>query len=109
MKKVEPKFKLWLEADGAPVIGEGRMALLVAIDECGSLTEAARRCGISYRHAYNLIKSMNKRCGCKMIETKVGGSDGGWSQLSKDAERLVREYATLKRALAKLISDSNTK
>lgn len=94
--KIEPKFKLWFEVDGKPVIGEGRADLLLEIYECGSLSKAAENLGISYRQAHNLIGNLNERYGEKIIETAIGGVRGGGTQLTDAGKRLVENYLLLK-------------
>ena len=59
--KTVPKFKLWFEVEGKPVIGEGRADLLLEIYECGSLSKAAKKLNISYRRAHDLVNSINER------------------------------------------------
>ena len=99
----QARFKLWFEVDGKPVIGDGRVELLASIDECGSLSEAARRGGISYRQAYNLISILNRRCGVRIVETSIGGKSGGGTRLTGEGQKLVREYVSLKRDLEKRV------
>ncbi len=102
--KIVPNFKLWLEADGKSVIGDGRAELLREIDQCGSLSQAARNLGISYRHAYKLIENLNERCGQTIIETSIGGSDGGGMRITEFARELIKEFAILKNEMTKYIN-----
>ena len=44
--------KHWIELDGRFVIGDGGAELLRAVDHQGSLAQAARHVGWSYRHAW---------------------------------------------------------
>ena len=48
-KQWEVRAKVWLEIEGRPFMGEGRMAMLEAIDRCGSIINASRETGIAYR------------------------------------------------------------
>jgi len=94
--KIVPNFKLWMEMDGKTIISDGRAALLLEIDKCGTLSQAARNRGISYRHAYNLVGNLNERCGFIILQTKVGGYKGGGMQLTEAGKRLLQEYYVLK-------------
>ena len=66
------KVKWWLEKDGGLVLGKGRCMLLEAIDRGGSLSEAARICGISYRAAWGKLKASEDRLGEPLVETQPG-------------------------------------
>ena len=66
------KVKWWLEKDGALVLGRGRCMLLEAIDRLGSLREAARVCGISYRAAWGKLRASEERLGEPLVETRRG-------------------------------------
>ena len=57
LKKIQPKIKLWLEVDGAVVFGGGRVALFQAIEETGSIKQAAEKLNMSYRAAWGKIKA----------------------------------------------------
>jgi molybdate transport system regulatory protein len=66
------KVKWWLEKDGGLVLGKGRCMLLEAIDRQGSLREAARVCGISYRAAWGKLRASEERLGEALVETRAG-------------------------------------
>jgi molybdate transport system regulatory protein len=69
---MELMVKWWLEKDGALVLGRGRCMLLEAIDSQGSLREAARVCGISYRAAWGKLRASEERLGEALAETRPG-------------------------------------
>ena len=104
MKSV-PKFKLWFEVDGKPVIGEGRADLLLEIYECGSLSKAAKKLKISYRRAHDLVNNINERCGEKIIETTVGGAEGGGTCLTEKGEKLVQDYIKLRDGITEYVGE----
>ena len=66
------KVKWWLEKDGGLVLGKGRCMLLKAIDQRGSLREAARVCGISYRAAWGKLRASEERLGEALAESQPG-------------------------------------
>jgi molybdate transport system regulatory protein len=105
--KVNANFKLWLEVDGRPIIGDGRAELLEEINKAGSLSKAAKNLGISYRHAHDLVDNLNERCGVPIIETTIGGSDGGGMHVTEYGMKLVKEFAILKKDISKYIKSNS--
>lgn len=105
--KVKPNFKLWLEVDGRPIIGDGRAELLQEINKAGSLSKAAKNLGISYRHAHDLVDNLNDRCGVPIIETTIGGSDGGGMRVTEYGMKLVSEFALLKKDISNYIKSNS--
>jgi molybdate transport system regulatory protein len=89
--KLNLKFKIWLEKDGK-AFGEGPYELLSGVKARGSLRKAAQDMNMSYSLAHKLIKSLEERLGYPLIERTVGGSGGGGSSLTPDAEHLMQNY-----------------
>src|SRR4029450_3789287 len=52
----QPKTKIWLEHGGRFMIGDGGLHLLEGIARSGSLAEAVREIGWSYRHAWGYLR-----------------------------------------------------
>ena len=102
--KVNANFKLWLEVDGRPIIGDGRAELLEEINKAGSLSKAAKNLGISYRHAHDLVDNLNERCGIPIIETTIGGTDGGGMRVTEYGMKLVNQFNLLKKDIMNYIS-----
>lgn len=88
---LEVKYKIWLENDGK-VFGKGPYCLLKGVKDKGSLSEAAKVMGMSYNKAYNLIRLIEGRLGFKLIASKSGGTKGGGSILTLEAENLMEVY-----------------
>ena len=83
---------LWVSVDGQDLGGQGRLGLLRAIVEQGTLTAAARAVGISYKHAWDAISAMNTLAGQPLVERVTGGRGGGSSQLTAHGLRLLQRY-----------------
>ncbi len=90
---MEPKLKLWVEKDGAIVLSGYRVRLLQHIDETGSLAEAARRMGLSYRRAWGKIREIEENLGVRLVESEVGGAGGGSTHLRPVGERVLALYS----------------
>ncbi len=52
------------------------------VAETGSLAEAARRMGLSYRRAWGKISEIETNLGVRLVETEVGGAGGGSTHLT---------------------------
>lgn len=83
---------MWLSVDGATLGGHGRMGLLRAVAEHGSITQAARAFGMSYKAAWGAIDTMNARTGLSLVERTTGGRGGGFTRLTVHGERLLERY-----------------
>jgi molybdate transport system regulatory protein len=80
---MEIRAKFWIENKGEVVTGGGKIALLLAVDRLGSIQQAADEFGMSYRHAWGAIKRIEQRAGFKIVDTRLGGRDGGARLTSK--------------------------
>jgi len=96
---VKPAFKMWLETDRGYVFGEGPFDLLQGIQVTGTLSGAARTLGMSYRHAWGLVKDVEQNLGKAMLRTYKGGrTGGGGAELTKEALDLLTMYERAKTA-----------
>ena len=93
--KYKIKSRIWIEADGNILLGEGRISLLKGIEETGSLTKAAKSLGMSYKKAWSLIDAVNSRAEKPVITTSIGGKGGGGAQLTPYGKSLVIAFETL--------------
>jgi molybdate transport system regulatory protein len=89
--------RLTLRVDLGPdrSIGPGKIRLLEAIRDAGSISEAGRTLGMSYRRAWLLVADMN---GCfrePVISTQLGGARGGGAALTPFGSGLVEEYRAI--------------
>jgi molybdate transport system regulatory protein len=90
--KSKVQFRMRIYRDEGIAIGPGKIALLEAIAETGSISAAARQLGMSYRRAWVLVDEMNKALKSPAVTTAAGGSHGGGTALSPTGEALVRHY-----------------
>ena len=102
---MEIKSKLWIEVDGEPVFGRGRRFLLNAIDEYGSINQAAKEINISYRKAWSYIKAMEERLGIKLVDRQAGGKNGGGALLTKDARKFLKKYEQMEEGIREMVDE----
>ena len=86
---------LWISAGGESLGGHGRVALLQAIAEHGSITQGAKAFGMSYKAAWDAIDTMNNLAGEPLVETATGGRGGGATRLTARGERMVKRFNEL--------------
>jgi molybdate transport system regulatory protein len=101
---VKARTKLWFTEDGKTVMGAGRAELLKAIDEERSLRKACKKLGISYKHAWNMLKKMNEALDEPAIITVRGGKNQG-TFLTDVGRKLLAEYDTGKQLINETIKD----
>jgi molybdate transport system regulatory protein len=71
-------------------IGPGRADLMELIAETGSISEAAKRMGMSYKRAWVLVQALNEGFGAPLVEASRGGTAQGASLTSAGREVLER-------------------
>jgi molybdate transport system regulatory protein len=94
------RTKVWLVADGMHAFGSGVARLLEAVDQCGTLREAARAARMSYRHAWDLIRNAEKHLGNPLIIPHAGGRGGGRTSLSPYGKHMLDMFQQLNRDVA---------
>ena len=110
--RVRPRLRIMRGEEIA--LGPGRADLLELIASTGSLRSAAKRMGVSYMRAWQLIKYTNQCFRDPVVEAVRGGRTGGGARLTavglkavalyrrmeKESERAARlPWAELKRLL----------
>ncbi|MCC6543809.1 MAG: LysR family transcriptional regulator [Nitrospirae bacterium] len=86
---------MWIEGKNGTFLGYGRVILLERIKEYGSISEAAKSMDMSYRHAWELVDSINKQARKPLIETATGGKGGGGAMLTAAGDRAVSVFREL--------------
>jgi len=102
---IELRWKIWLEKDGAAIFGDGRAALLEAIERTGSLSAAARELQIPYRSAWKHVNHMERAYGKKILDRRTGGATGGGCRLTDAGQRLLHGYLKFREGIDELLSE----
>jgi molybdate transport system regulatory protein len=76
-------------------IGPGKVLLLEAIRDTGSISQAGRSLGMSYRRAWLLVDDMNRCFREPVVTAQPGGSQGGGAALTAFGEKVVLRYRTI--------------
>ncbi|MEO7336855.1 MAG: TOBE domain-containing protein [Caldimonas sp.] len=99
--------ELWLTLDGHNLAGARRVALLAEIARMGSITQAAKAVGLSYKGAWNAIEDMSNQAGEPLLDRMVGGKGGGHTRLTPRGEKLVRNFDLIRAEHARFIERLN--
>ena len=99
--------ELRLSLDGRDLAGGRRVALLAEIARVGSITQAAKAVGLSYKGAWNAIEDMANLAGEPLLERSVGGKGGGSTRLTPRGEKLVRNFALIREEHARFVDRLN--
>jgi len=97
-----------LRLDFAPghAIGHGKVRLLEAVRDHGSISAAGRSMGMSYRRAWLLIDELNGLFEEPVVGTKHGGQHGGGAELTPFGHRVVQQYRSIEaKAYAAVAAD----
>lgn len=81
--------RVWVDGSEGTFLGYGRIVLLERIREYGSITKAAKSMEMSYRHAWDLVDSMNKQAKSPLVESATGGKGGGGARVTEEGERMI--------------------
>jgi molybdate transport system regulatory protein len=90
-----PKLRLRIEFAGRHTLGPGKIQLLEAVDEHGSISAAARSMQMSYRHAWEMLDDINQCFSEPAIVTETGGRSGGGAQVTDFGRDLVARFRVM--------------
>lgn len=97
-----PRPMLRIDLPGGARIGPGKIALLEAVGETGSITAAGKALGMSYRRAWLLLDALNHTFDTPVVATAAGGAHGGGAQVTEFGRSLIVAYRDLEAACAAL-------
>ncbi|MES2626283.1 MAG: TOBE domain-containing protein [Pseudomonadota bacterium] len=94
-------------------VTDKRLDILRRVGSAGSISEAARGAGVSYKAAWQAIETLSNLAGEALVEKVVGGTGGGGAKLTDAGERLLvaseQLHAARKSVLQKLDKKANKK
>lgn len=96
-----PRLSLRVDFDNGERLGPGKVALLEAIQETGSISAAGRSFGMAYSRAWQLVDTMNRMFAEPVIDAQGGGRHGGGATLTAFGERLVELYRSAEAKVSK--------
>jgi molybdate transport system regulatory protein len=85
------------------------IGLLSAIEHTGSLNQAAKKMGLSYKGAWQIIERANNSSPKLLVTTATGGSKGGGSCLTEAGHALLALFTDLEQQHQRFIAQLNRK
>lgn len=86
-----------------------RIDILRRLQDAGSISEAARRAGVSYKAAWQAIDILSNLAGTPLVEKVVGGAGGGGAQLTQAGNELLKASTELELAKTQLVKKASAK
>lgn len=86
------RFRMRITHGDQIAVGPGKIALLEAIEQTGSITAAAKSLDMSYRRAWLLLDEMNRSLREPAVTTSKGGNSGGGSVLTESGRQVIALY-----------------
>ena len=93
-----PSLSLRINLDPGGRIGPGKIELLEHIASEGSISAAARKMEMSYKHAWDLVEEMNRLFGKPLLDAQTGGRKGGGAQLTPLGLSVISRFRAIERA-----------
>lgn len=93
-----PRLTLRIDFDQGRAIGPGKIKLLELIDKHGSISEAGRQMGMSYRRAWVLVDNLNHCFRAPVVSSQAGGQHGGGASLTEFGHAVVAHYRAVESA-----------
>jgi molybdate transport system regulatory protein len=89
------RLTLRVDLDEDRAVGPGKIRLLEAIRDTGSITKAGIALGMSYRRAWLLVDDMNNCFREPVVAAHAGGRRGGGAALSPFGRNLIDQYRAI--------------
>ena len=89
-----------LDGEGRRRFGPGVAALLSEVREKRSLRAAPASMGMAYSKAWRIVRDAEESLGCKLLDSTIGGRNGGGAVLTAEAETLLDAYQALRDEVA---------
>ncbi len=81
-----------------------RLEVLRAIGQTGSISQAARSTGVSYKAGWQAVETLSNLAGVPLVEKVVGGAGGGGARLTRPAFDLLEAADRMRAAQQQTLS-----
>lgn len=105
MKEKEIRLRCWIEKNGVKFFGPGRLEILTLIELEGSLSKAAKRMGMSYKKAWDMVDDLNKRGQEPFVILRKGGEKGGGAEITTSGKKIIADYRRIIQKLQTILDE----
>jgi molybdate transport system regulatory protein len=81
-----------------------RLDILRRVGACGSISQAAREAGVSYKAAWQALDMLSNLAGVPLVERVVGGAGGGGASVTAAGHELLRASQVMARSRAQVLA-----
>jgi molybdate transport system regulatory protein len=85
-------------------LGPGKIRLLELIQSHGSISEAGRVMGMSYRQAWLLVDNLNQSFRQAVVSKQTGGRRGGGARLTAWGRKVIEHYRAIEAAAQRAVA-----
>ena len=96
-----------IKKNGISFLDHSKIELLTQIKQSGSLSAAAKKCTMSYQHAWTIINDINNAAPEPLVIKQRGGNNGGGAELTSYGQKIIAEYFLIKAQLQKYVDQIN--
>ena len=100
-KDISKFLKIKIQVHDNFNIGPGKITLMESIISCGSISSAAKKMGMSYRKAWNLVREINNASKKNIIITNTGGRGAGGTKISSDGISFIKAFRNIEKTVFK--------
>jgi molybdate transport system regulatory protein len=95
---------LTIQRDASTRMGAGRIRLLEAIRDHGSISAAARTIGLSYKAAWDAVNTMNNLFSQPLVAANPGGRSGGGASVTPAGHQVIAAFTIVQAELSHFLS-----
>jgi molybdate transport system regulatory protein len=95
------RLSIRLDLTNGDRIGPGKIALLEAIRDTGSISAGARKVGMSYRRAWLLVEQINAALKEPAVTGASGGRRGGGAVVTPVGAEMIKIYRAIESVASK--------
>jgi len=99
--QAQVRFRMRVTVADVIAIGPGKISLLEAIRDHGSISAAARSMQMSYRRAWLLVQDLNAAMRSPAVVSEHGGEARGGTVLTKEGEAVIDLYRRIESIAAR--------
>lgn len=99
--RCKPRFRIM--AGDVIALGPGKIDLLEAIQQTGSISQAAKEIQLSYKRAWDMVDTMNHCFKEALVISTTGGKGGGGAQLTSLGNQMISLYRAMEATAEKSI------